>query len=97
MFAGMFGLHGVVLPDRSTMLASLVRLPIRFAIVWFLPNTQQILGFASPPAGPEWICRVFDRFFAWRPSVSWAIALGIAFLMSLAWMQDTTRFLYFQF
>jgi alginate O-acetyltransferase complex protein AlgI len=97
MFAGMFGLHGAALPERSTMLASLVRLPVRFAIVWFLPNTQQILGLASPPAGPKWIQRLFDRFFVWRPSVSWALALGIAFLMSLAWMQDTTRFLYFQF
>jgi D-alanyl-lipoteichoic acid acyltransferase DltB (MBOAT superfamily) len=97
LFAGMFGLHGAALPERSTMLASLVRLPVRFAIVWFLPNTQQILGLASPPAGPKWIQRLFDRFFVWRPSVSWALALGIAFLMSLAWMQDTTRFLYFQF
>jgi hypothetical protein len=97
MFAGMFGLHGAALPERSTMLASLVRLPVRFAIVWFLPNTQQILGLASPPEGPKWIQRLFDRFFVWRPSVSWALALGIAFLMSLAWMQDTTRFLYFQF
>ncbi len=94
MFAAMFGLHGTALPAMSTILPSLVRLPIRFAIVWLMPNSQQILGLEAAPA---FAFGLWNRTLLWRPSVSWAVALSIAFLMSLAWMEDTTRFLYFQF
>ena len=97
LLAGMFGLHGFALPAPATLLPSLVRLPIRFAIVWLLPNTQQILGLASRPTGAQGMQKLFDRLLVWRPSVPWALALGIAFLMCLAWLQETTRFLYFQF
>jgi D-alanyl-lipoteichoic acid acyltransferase DltB (MBOAT superfamily) len=97
LLAGMFGGHGTALPPLSTMMASLVRLPIRFAIVWLLPNTQQILGLARLPDASERIHGILSRLIPWRPSISWAVGLSVAFLMCLAWMEDTTRFLYFQF
>jgi hypothetical protein len=47
-----------------------------FAIVWFLPNTQQIFASARPALG-----RIAPGPMAglhWRPGMGWAIALGLA-------------------
>ncbi len=97
MLAGMFGLHGTKLPPMGTLLASIVRLPIRFAIVWLLPNTQQILGLGRPATAPAALERFYERILPWKPNVTWALALSVVLLMCLSWIEDTTRFLYFQF
>jgi hypothetical protein len=33
----------------------------------------------------------------WRPAVTWGLAIAAAFIVCLAYMEDTSRFLYFQF
>jgi hypothetical protein len=33
----------------------------------------------------------------WRPAVTWGLAITAAFIVCLAYMEDTSRFLYFQF
>jgi hypothetical protein len=68
-----------------------------FLAVWTLPNTQQILrrfgsGVSTAPrtAAPR-------RMLLWRPAVTWGLAIAAAFIVCLAYMEDTSRFLYFQF
>jgi hypothetical protein len=96
MFAGMFGLHGWAMPALSPMIPTLVRLPIRLAIVWLLPNTQQILGRYAQTSSPVRYEGI-SRWLSWQPTAAWAIVMTAALLMSLTWIEDTTRFLYFQF
>lgn len=62
-------------------------------IVWFLPNTQQILGESGSgnPYTPSW------RGLVWKPSSAWAIASALAFFFSLIYMGNGSTFLYFQF
>jgi alginate O-acetyltransferase complex protein AlgI len=93
--AGTGGIHSAALVADHAKLS--VWLVLLFAIVWLLPNTQQILArFESaegvqPPTG--WL----GRRLLWQPNLTWALTLGIAFLLSLAFMENTSRFLYFQF
>jgi alginate O-acetyltransferase complex protein AlgI len=47
LLAGMFGGHGTALPPLSTMMASLVRLPIRFAIVWLCRTRSRYLDWRA--------------------------------------------------
>lgn len=66
-----------------------------YVIVWGLPNTQQIMRRFNPalgriPPGP------LERF-AWQPSRSWAVALGVAACVGVLAISGTTEFLYFQF
>ncbi len=94
MLAGMIGLHGWKPDSLSVMRPVLVRVPIRMAIVWLLPNTQQVLA-RYVTTDPEDLPGA--RWFTWRPSVAWALTITAALLMSFTWIEDTTRFLYFQF
>jgi alginate O-acetyltransferase complex protein AlgI len=71
---------------------------VLLAIVWLLPNTQQLLSDFHPalnvpaddPAHPPIDMR-------WRPSVPWALAGAAALGSALAYMTRTTEYLYFQF
>jgi alginate O-acetyltransferase complex protein AlgI len=57
------------------------------AIAFLAPNSQSIvLG------GPE-----ASRRFAWQPSVTWAAAMVLAFLLALGQMSDVSPFLYYRF
>jgi D-alanyl-lipoteichoic acid acyltransferase DltB (MBOAT superfamily) len=65
-----------------------------FAIIWFLPNTQCLLGEQNVSNSSE---PTKSKWFTWSPSFAWlsgsAILFAICFLLS-----DSTRsFLYFQF
>jgi alginate O-acetyltransferase complex protein AlgI len=64
-----------------------------FFIVWFLPNTQEILNQLTPDTThhPSLI-RI-----NWRPTLMWAAVIGILFLPILMLVDQSTNFLYFQF
>jgi alginate O-acetyltransferase complex protein AlgI len=97
MLHSMLGAHGWRMRMDHPALAEVARLLPRVGIIYLLPNTQQILArFESaegvkPPTG--WL----GRWFVWRPSLGWAFVIAVAFLASLTWMVNTSRFLYFQF
>ncbi len=81
--------------DNGRRAAAAAWLAGLFAIVWFMPNTQQIFAAARP---------VLDRitpgpiaWLRWRPSVGWAIALGLAGVVAVLSMGGSGEFLYFQF
>ncbi len=101
MLAGAVSLHrhhapaaAVYVPAWSDLLLALVGL----AIVWGLPNTQQILLRFKPALEVtaadrhEGSLRLF-----WRPTFLWSAVLGLIFFVALVRMENPTSFLYFQF
>ncbi len=97
MIGGMIGLHGTRLTASADVAPSLVRIPLRLAVIWLLPNTQQLLGRYYSSKGALADEPMVGRTWLWKPSAQWAMVMTIALIMSLAWMENTTRFLYFQF
>jgi alginate O-acetyltransferase complex protein AlgI len=83
-----------------------------FPIIWFFPNTQQILGQqglgqhpgsagvstspTAPGVNPPPAPTLFPGF-RWRPNLSWAVIMAVLFFAVLANLDSTTSFLYFQF
>jgi alginate O-acetyltransferase complex protein AlgI len=78
-----------------------------FPVVWFLPNTQQILGQETGPGGiatspgtpnvnPPPAPTLFARL-RWTPSLPWALVMFVLLFAILANLDSTARFLYFQF
>ena len=78
-----------------------------FPVVWFFPNTQQILGqetgpggIASSPGTPNVNPSPAPTLFPglrWRPNLRWAVVMAAIFFAALANLDSTTSFLYFQF
>ena len=71
-------------------------LTVLFVIVWFCPNSQQILQHSgmfleesrdSEPTGK----------LRWRPTLAWASTLSLMFLYCLTQLTNASEFLYFQF
>ena len=87
---GGMGAHGIT---RGWAL-----IPVGFFIVWFMPNTQQMLSNFRPAlALSSWDLKpALIRLF-WQPSGAWSIILSIALMTSLVHFQDPSTFLYFQF
>jgi alginate O-acetyltransferase complex protein AlgI len=79
-----------------------------FPAVWFMPNTQQILGqeraVEVPMPGPaaptamahEQAPTLFPRI-RWRPSVGWGLLMAAIFFAIVVLLQPNANFLYFQF
>jgi hypothetical protein len=95
----MLGLSGVIAGDGEVLHglsfpASVVFAWLAFglAIVWFLPNTQQLLARYAP---------AWDRVEAagrqWNLHWTKGIAAGLLFAASLLMLQRSSEFLYFQF
>ena len=79
-----------------------------FPVVWFLPNTQQILGqersvsHAIPgPAAPSTLAhRQSPTLFPtlhWAPTLRWSLVMAALFFAVLVELDPTAQFLYFQF
>ena len=105
VLAGMLGLHhplasagvqGVEIYRPSAgRLASIL---VGFVIVWAFPNTQQILARFKPALELTKSDLEGNWLHAfWRPSLSWGVALGLLFFVTVIKMQDPSSFLYFQF
>jgi D-alanyl-lipoteichoic acid acyltransferase DltB (MBOAT superfamily) len=92
MLAGMIGLHGV---GVGLPLSTVGQLAILLAIVWFTPNTQQIMNQYEPALGRA-IPNPYARL-SWRPASAWALACGALAALGVLGLGGTTEFLYFQF
>jgi alginate O-acetyltransferase complex protein AlgI len=97
----MFGAHG--LGSFGNLLDGSLAFAL-FPVVWFLPNTQQILGQeANAPARIETPIILRDPaptvlpWLRWRPSLGWAVAMAILFFAVLVELNPEATFLYFQF
>jgi alginate O-acetyltransferase complex protein AlgI len=102
LLAGMIGWNGIT--GRSAELSTVVTSTLHNAhacavllllpVVWFFPNTQEILGQAKAVRAN--IFRSMSTAL-WRPNWMWATSLAVAFIAVLWYMTNTSSFLYFQF
>jgi D-alanyl-lipoteichoic acid acyltransferase DltB (MBOAT superfamily) len=97
MMGSMVARHGAGIHEAAAQAKIFARLVVLFAIIWLLPNTQQILAKYDPAEGVVALNSWLGRRLLWRPSTGWAVVIGVAFLLALTYMEDTSRFLYFQF
>ncbi len=79
------------------------------AVVWFVPNTQQLMARFRPAYNysiAQWrrdppllagYVGALDRLLQWRPQPSGALAIGIATAIALLFLQRVSEFLYFDF
>ncbi len=99
ILAGMGGLHEHLPPARdlgTSHFQQAALLLLCFAIVWFCPNSQQILQrsgmFLEQPLGSPMTNR-----YVWRPNLAWASLVSVLFLYCLTQLTNPSEFLYFQF
>ena len=115
ILGGMAGLNGIDLPARAGHVKALAArlgmapvsqtpyisntailgLTVLLAICWLAPNAYQIMGAKNPAltaveAGTKW---------TWRPSLGWAVGLGILGAVAFTGILSgpPSEFLYFQF
>ena len=99
------GAHGI---GSASSLADAWLAFALFPIVWFMPNTQQILGqeatTAVPipgPAAPSTLAHeqapsIFARI-RWSPTLGWGLVMAALFFAVLVELDRPAAFLYFQF
>ena len=92
VLAGMAGGHDIGPAFSRT---TLLQLAVLFLVVWFAPNTQQIMSRFEPALGRP-IANPYSGL-VWRPSGSWAVAAGGLAALGVLALGGTTEFLYFQF
>lgn len=104
LIADMFGRNGAGRLDE--VLAGALAFAL-FPVVWFFPNTQQILGQeagpgdistfpTAPGVNPAPVPALFSAL-RWRPTLGWAVLMAALFFAVLVNLDGTTSFLYFQF
>lgn len=68
-------------------------------VVWFLPNTQQIMARYKPAFEiyPGEIKSVRYRILQWRPTIGWLSLVAVGATLSIFSLVKVSEFLYFQF
>jgi D-alanyl-lipoteichoic acid acyltransferase DltB (MBOAT superfamily) len=104
IMASMLGLHSGALPPNVlpppdiSMKRSIVEILVGMAIVWGLPNTQQILTRFHPSLQKTaWDQTSVPKSLIWSPNTGWAVCVGVLFFLVLVELQEPSTFLYFQF
>jgi alginate O-acetyltransferase complex protein AlgI len=77
---------------------AMLQLLLGYAVVWALPNSQQILGKFKPSLQESaWAAPDSRNHIFWSPNAAWAAVVGGLLFFVLSQMQDPSTFLYFQF
>ncbi len=101
VLAGMGGAAGTAPRLASTHWNELyLRLGAGLLIVWFAPNTQQIMARYAPslPIDRALLkARLPGFVLHWRLSVAWAYASAAVACIGILWLGHITEFLYFRF
>ncbi len=102
LLSGMIGLHGIeALPaslssvTAQRALLDIAWLAVLYAVVWGMPNTQQIMRVADPALGK--VLPGGRPMMQWRPNWQWAVLSGAVAVLAVLGMGGTSEFLYFQF
>ncbi|HEX3572318.1 MAG TPA: MBOAT family O-acyltransferase [Acidobacteriaceae bacterium] len=104
LLSDLFGHNGPGHPDQ--LLAGWFAFAL-FPVVWFFPNTQQILGEetgaggiavspGTPNVNPAPAPTLFP-WLRWYPNTAWLLVMAAIAFASLANLDPHARFLYFQF
>ena len=91
VYAGMLGVHGFGALEQRKWAVFLMAL---LAVVWLVPNTQEILGEQQRNDEPNWSLVSVPR---WSPNLAWWLVMASAFLLSMGRSSAESTFLYFQF
>jgi alginate O-acetyltransferase complex protein AlgI len=73
------------------------RLIILLLIVWFLPNTQQIMSRLSSSQINQIAKPFINKFFYWKPNNLWAVIIASLATICILKLIEPNEFLYFQF
>jgi hypothetical protein len=94
---GAIGVNGIgPVLQRGPGLSAWVALGLLLGGIWWLPNTQEILGQYSGEEKTQ--PGIFQaRFHQWQPTWRWSLAISAAFFACFVLMKPASRFLYFQF
>jgi alginate O-acetyltransferase complex protein AlgI len=98
MLDGMAGLNGISIADPYYYGAPQLKgLLIMFAIVWGLPNAQQLLRRYRPVilTYPDEASE--STRLGWRPSAAWALLTAVLLLAAVINLTHVSEFLYYQF
>ena len=82
--------------DWITGAAHFTWIIVLYAIVWCMPNTQQIMRYHFGPSLDRIAAGPLPQF-AWRPNRGWAMAVGALTSIGILAIGGTTEFLYYQF
>jgi alginate O-acetyltransferase complex protein AlgI len=95
---GAIGVNGIgPVPRSGSDFSSWLALALLFAVIWWFPNTQEVLGQYSGEEGVETGKFQDLGFFRWQPTWRWSLAISAAFFACFVLMKPASRFLYFQF
>jgi len=81
--------------DFASTICQLLWLASLYGVVWFAPNSQEMITQFSPAVG-----RMHARpvgWPVWQPTRGWALGLGIAATVAVLAIGGTSEFLYFKF
>jgi D-alanyl-lipoteichoic acid acyltransferase DltB (MBOAT superfamily) len=91
VLADMAGRHGL---GPAWPLSQTLVIVGLFAVVWLMPNTQEILNETPEGDSPNWS---FIRIPRWSPTLPWWVVTSLTFALSMFYSAQSTTFLYFQF
>jgi len=91
VYAGMLGRHGLFTHGIKYQILLIAAL---LAVVWLMPNTQEILGEEQKDDNTNWSLIKVPR---WQPNLAWLLLTVGAFLLSMGYSSTESTFLYFQF
>ncbi|QDT08776.1 MBOAT family O-acyltransferase [Planctomycetes bacterium K23_9] len=97
--SSMIGLNGLSMTSSVSRLHAITWIPLLFAFVLLLPNTQQLMSRYRPAFG---FSKLDDKHPAviawhWRPSLGNAILIGSLFVLSIMHLNRVSEFVYYQF
>jgi D-alanyl-lipoteichoic acid acyltransferase DltB (MBOAT superfamily) len=91
--------HGLVQPaawqSAARVAQTLLWIGGLYAIVWAMPNSQQIFALYRPALAD--VAPPSFGWLRWHPTLRWAVALGGASTLAVLSLGGTGEFLYFQF
>jgi hypothetical protein len=95
---GAIGMNGLGrVPYTGTDLLPWAALGLLFGMIWWFPNTQEILGQYSAEERAETDGSQTLRLLRWQPTWKWSAAICAALFACFVLMKPASRFLYFQF
>src|SRR5581483_1922447 len=89
------GVRFVDLGNRFTGTPEIAHIAALLAIVWLMPNTQEVMARFAPALAFRPGER--PRFYEWRPSPAWALLLAILTIVPMLQLNRVSEFLYYQF
>jgi len=101
LLVSMAGAHGFVSNlARIHMNSAWFTIAVLLPVVWFLPNSHQLLARFEPTleyATGQGAGRSLPRWLAWRPRPAWALALAALGLCAVLGLSRVSEFIYWQF